>query len=163
METEIKSLVHSIKEIAIQKGKTFATAESCTGGMIGSFLTNESGISECYLGGIISYANEVKRKILGVDETILRTVGAVSKECARQMAIGAQKRLSASVAISVTGIAGPGGGSSEKPVGLVYTGVSTENGSVSVKEDLFPGSREKIRLSTVKAALTLLLDTLERM
>jgi PncC family amidohydrolase len=101
-------------------GTTVATAESCTGGLIASLLTDVSGSSDYYLGGVIAYANEVKRDVLGVSAETLQTVGAVSQEAALQMARGARRLLEADYALSTTGIAGPTGGTPEKPVGLVY-------------------------------------------
>jgi PncC family amidohydrolase len=101
-------------------GATVTTAESCTGGLIASLLTDVSGSSDYYLGGVIAYANEVKRGVLGVSAETLQTVGAVSRETALQMARGARGLLGADYALSTTGIAGPTGGTAEKPVGLVY-------------------------------------------
>jgi PncC family amidohydrolase len=101
-------------------GATVTTAESCTGGLIASLLTDVSGSSDYYLGGVIAYANEVKRGVLGVSAEALQTAGAVSRETALQMARGARGLLGADYALSTTGIAGPTGGTAEKPVGLVY-------------------------------------------
>ena len=101
-------------------GATVATAESCTGGLIASLLTDVSGSSDYYLGSVIAYANEVKRSVLGVSAETLQTVGAVSQEAALQMARGTRRLLGADYALSTTGIAGPTGGTAEKPVGLVY-------------------------------------------
>lgn len=141
-----------------EKGATIATAESCTGGMIGATITSVPGSSDVFLGGIVSYANSAKQSLLGVSQETLAEHGAVSAETAGQMANGAVKALSATIAISVTGIAGPGGQTHEKPVGLVYFGVATPNG-VSTHCRNFSGSRESIRLKAVAAALALLEET----
>lgn len=140
------------------RGMTFGTAESCTAGMISSTLGNVPGASEVLLGGIVSYANEVKENVLGVPHEILETAGAVSEECAGYMARGAKKVLGCDVAVSVTGIAGPGGGTEEKPVGLVCFGLAigdetlTETVRFSQKAD-----REKIRrLTTARAMMTVI-------
>lgn len=137
------------------KGATCATAESCTGGGIGAAITSASGASEVFLGGIISYANEVKRDVLGVSEEVLSTVGAVSAECAAAMAEGARRLTKADVAVAVTGIAGPGGGTPSKPVGTVWFGLATANGT-RTEHCLFTGDREEVRTKTITHALGML-------
>lgn len=136
-------------------GKTCATAESCTGGLVGGAVTSVSGSSEVFLGGIISYANEVKMNVLGVPREVLDTVGAVSSECAAAMAEGARRLTGADVAVSTTGIAGPGGGSAEKPVGLVWFGLATAEGTRTEKA-IFRGDREGVRANAVTHALGML-------
>ena len=136
-------------------GKTCATAESCTGGLVGCAVTSVSGSSEVFLGGIISYANEVKMNVLGVPREVLDTVGAVSSECAAAMAEGARRLTGADVAVSTTGIAGPGGGSAEKPVGLVWFGLATAEGTRTEKA-IFRGDREGVRANAVTHALGML-------
>ena len=143
-----------------EKGVTLATAESCTGGMIGTTLTSIPGASDVFLGGIISYANSAKETLLGVSKETLASHGAVSKESAEAMAQGAQKALGATLAVSVTGIAGPGGQTREKPVGLVHFGVATKDSVISGKRH-FSGNREIVRLKTVAAALALLEETVK--
>jgi len=138
------------------KGKTLVTAESLTGGGIGSALTSVSGASTVYKGGIISYTNEVKHKLLGVPLEILDTFGAVSEPVAKAMAEGARKALEADVAVSVTGLAGPAGDEFGNPVGTVFIGCSDSENTV-VKHCLFSGDRESIRNQTVEAALQLVL------
>ena len=133
---------------------TVATAESCTGGMIGAALTAIPGSSESYLGGVITYSNELKQSLCGVKETTLETYGAVSQATACEMAAGARRRLGADIAISVTGIAGPGGSSADKPVGLVYIGISSKDRTNAIRFH-FMGTREKVRQLTVKNALHL--------
>lgn len=138
-------------------GKTLATAESCTGGLVGQTLTSVSGASRVYRGGIISYCNEIKYRLLNVDQELLDTLGAVSAPVAEQMAQGARKALQTDYALSVTGIAGPNSDETGKPVGLVYLGVSSENDTI-VKEYHFDGDREQIRSQACKEALRLLLE-----
>ena len=122
-KTEQYNLALKVYDKLKKQGKTLATAESCTGGLIGATITAVPGVSECYGFGVVTYANEAKEKLLGVKKETLETLGAVSEETACQMAEGALKLSGADVAVAVTGIAGPGGGSAEKPVGLVYVGI----------------------------------------
>jgi PncC family amidohydrolase len=140
-------------------GKTVSAAESCTGGMISSLFTSIPGSSEYYLGSVTSYANSVKSGVLGVPQEIIETHGAVSEETAREMAEGGVKAANADAALSVTGIAGPGGGTKEKPVGLVYIGCYV-NGKTIVKKNLFTGNRREVREQAVETALKLLLECL---
>ena len=139
------------------KGKTLATAESCTGGGIGAALTAVSGASAVYKGGIISYTNEIKQNLLGVDGTLLESVGAVSAPVAQAMAAGVRKALASDVAVSVTGLAGPGGDEFGNPVGTVFIGYSDDRITLSRKY-LFSGSREDVRNQAVSAALHLILE-----
>ena len=143
--------------ICREKGVTVATAESCTGGLVAGRITAVPGASAVFLGGVVSYANAVKRDVLGVPQEVLDRVGAVSAECAEAMARGARACLKAGVAVSVTGIAGPDGGSPQKPVGLVYLGVASAAG---VRTECFrlSGDREAIRRQAVERALELLLE-----
>ena len=138
------------------KGKTLVTAESLTGGGIGAALTGISGSSAVYKGGIISYTNEVKHKILGVPMEILDEHGAVSAPVAKAMAKGVRKLLEADVAVSVTGLAGPGSDEYGNPVGTVYIGYSDAFGT-EVKHCLFTGDRESVRKQTAEEALKLIL------
>ena len=133
---------------------TITTAESCTGGMIGAALVNVAGVSRIYHLGFITYANEAKHQELGVKKKTLKKHGAVSKQTARQMAKGAAKHAHADVAIAVTGIAGPDGGTEEKPVGTVFMGCYVK-GHTTVREFHFEGSRDEIRELTMKNALAL--------
>jgi nicotinamide-nucleotide amidase len=114
----------ALVEQLVRTGSTLAVAESCTGGLIAKRLTDIAGVSAHFLGGVVSYANQVKEALLGVPESLIETHGAVSAEVAMAMAAGVRERLGASLGLSVTGIAGPGGGSAEKPVGLVYLGLA---------------------------------------
>jgi len=138
-------------------GKTLVTAESCTGGGIGAALTAIPGSSEVYKGGVISYTNWVKEKVLGVDGQLLKECGAVSPEVAKAMAQGARRALQADVAISVTGLAGPGGDDFGNPVGTVYIGYSDCRTTDSVA-CYFTGTREEIRNQAIEAALRIVLD-----
>lgn len=138
------------------QGKTLVTAESCTGGGIGAALTSVSGSSAVFKGGIISYTNEVKNQILGVDADLLKEKGAVSAPVAEAMAKGARERLHADVAVSVTGLAGPGGDDYGNPVGTVYIGYSDERKTLS-RHFLFSGDRDAVRNQTIYAALKWLL------
>ena len=138
-------------------GKTLCTAESCTGGGIGAALTAVSGSSAVYKGGIISYTNAVKHDLLGVDYTLLDTHGAVSAPVAEAMAVGVRNALKADIALSVTGLAGPGGDDFGNPVGRVYIGYADEKRTFH-REFTFSGHREEVRRQAVKAALMLILE-----
>ena len=139
------------------KGKTLVTAESCTGGGIGGALTSVSGSSAVYKGGIICYTNWVKQHMLGVDANLLETVGAVSEPVARAMAVGARNRLQADIAVSVTGLAGPGGDEYGNPVGRVYIGYCDAS-STLVRQFTFCGDRESVRQQAIDKALKLILE-----
>ena len=138
-------------------GKTLVTAESLTGGGIGAVLTSVSGASLVYKGGVISYVNEVKAQVLGVPQEILDRYGAVSAWTAGYMASGVRKLLKADVAVSVTGLAGPGGDEFGHPVGTVYIGYDSNPKSL-VKEFHFQGTREEVRKQTIEAALKLIME-----
>ena len=139
----------------IENNITIATAESCTGGSLGKIITSFSGVSAIYGYGFITYANEAKEKILGVSHETLEKHGAVSSECAREMAIGARKVAKSDIAVSVTGIAGPTGGTKEKPVGLVYIAFADKNGAVVKKLNL-SGNRDEIRAQTCEEVFKLI-------
>ena len=143
-----------VLELCRSRGLTLATAESCTGGMVAERLTSIPGSSDVFLGAIVAYANEVKERDLRVPSDLLARHGAVSAEAATAMAVGARERLGADVAVAVTGIAGPDGGTEEKPVGLVYLHVETPDGGRGV-DFLFPGDRGSIRRRATVTALHL--------
>ena len=143
--------------LSLREGKTLVTAESLTGGGIGAALTAVSGSSAVYKGGIISYANWVKENVLGVSHETLENYGPVSLQTAEEMAIGARKLLHSDVAVSVTGLAGPGGDEFGNPVGTVCIGFSNEWEAFAVRHH-FEGSREDVRNQTIQAALELVLD-----
>lgn len=137
------------------------TAESCSGGLIAHWLTNVAGVSSVYAGGVVTYSNALKRQLLGVQDDTLDKQGAVSEATAREMALGARNRLAVDWSIAVTGIAGPGGGTPEKPVGLVYMGVAGPDDALVVARFQFGGDRESIKAQTATAALELLWNTLQ--
>ncbi|MBQ9140718.1 MAG: CinA family protein [Lachnospiraceae bacterium] len=148
------SLEEEVIRLLRERGFTITTAESCTGGMISSKLVNVSGASEVINMCLVTYSNDAKHKLLGVLEETLECFGAVSAETAYEMAKGALKFASADVALSVTGLAGPGGGTQEKPVGLVYIGCNVQ-GKIKVEKHIFAGNRLAVRESSALAALTL--------
>jgi len=142
-----------------QKGLKLATAESCTGGLIGHRLTNVPGSSDYYLGGVVAYAYEAKVAALGVSWETLHTHGAVSRETVLEMARGACRLLTADLAVSVSGIAGPGGGLPNKPVGTTWLGLATPSGEWA-RLYCFSGDREQNKLSSSEAALQFVIDYL---
>jgi nicotinamide-nucleotide amidase len=144
-----------VGEMLLSRKLTIATAESCTGGLLSGALINYPGISDVFMEGVVTYSNEAKMKRLGVKAETLESFGAVSEETAREMAAGIAKAAGTDIGISVTGIAGPGGGNDEKPVGLVYIGLYIQ-GEVKVKKLNFFGDRQKIRNRTVASALDFL-------
>ena len=156
---EAVTLEETVVELLKEKGKTVTTAESCTGGLVAGRLLNVPGASSVYMEGYITYSNEAKEKLLGVSHATLEQYGAVNKETACEMAEGAAKAAGADLAISVTGIAGPDGGTKEKPVGLVYVGCYAD-GEARAYEFHFTGNRAKNRESTVAKALTILREAL---
>jgi nicotinamide-nucleotide amidase len=137
------------------RGLTLATAESCTGGLIAAALTSVPGSSATVLAGFVTYSNEAKAAMLGVDPALIAEVGAVSEPVARAMAEGALARSGADLAVSVTGIAGPGGATPGKPVGLVHLAVATR-GLTLAERHVFPGDRAAVRAASVEAAFALL-------
>lgn len=158
---ENEALAGRLIEACRRTGVRLATAESCTGGLIGATLTAVPGAGDVFEGGIVSYQNRVKEALLGVAPGTLARVGAVSAACAREMALGARRALGADVALAVTGIAGPGGATPGKPVGLVYVAVAWGEGRVMATENHFAGDRGAVRAQTVRRALDLALECLE--
>ena len=152
---EHETLAESVLKLLKERELTLTTAESCTGGMLAARLTDVPGASEVFKQGLVTYSNKAKRKLLDVKKTTLKDYGAVSEKTAKEMAKNGAFVTGSDVCISITGIAGPDGGSEEKPVGLVYMACSLNN-KVTVKEYHFQGSREKIREYSVVRALTLL-------
>jgi len=150
-------MTRSFEVIHRLHGKTIATAESLTGGGIGAALTAVSGSSAVYKGGVISYTNEIKHNVLGVQQYLLDRYGAVSSWVAGEMVSGVRKLLNADVAVSVTGLAGPGGDEFGNPVGTVYIGYEDHRQAV-VRRYCFDGDREAVRQQTVEAALALILE-----
>lgn len=139
-------------------GLRLATAESCTGGLIAAALTHIAGSSDVLDRGFVTYSNAAKSEMLGVPAELIASCGAVSEQVARRMAQGALERSSADIAVSVTGVAGPGGGSAEKPVGTVWFGVARRGGAERTELRLFGGDRGAIRLATVRHAFALILQ-----
>ncbi len=150
-----QSLDSVAAKLLLEKDITISTAESCTGGLVAEALTNFPGISRVFMGGAVTYANEAKEEILGVNKQTLEKYGAVSRETAAEMAEGIRKRLKTNIGISITGIAGPDGGTVEKPVGLVYIGLSSEKGTLT-KELRLSGNRKRIRTVTVLHAFDII-------
>ena len=156
MPVEIEKLAQEVVAALKAGGRTIATAESCTGGLVAGALTSVSGSSEVVYGGFVTYANEAKIAMLGVPYGLLRQFGAVSKEVAIAMAEGALAAAGTHVAVAVTGIAGPLGGSAQRPVGLVHVAVATTEDSRHLKKSFDPNwSREQIRQASVIEALKL--------
>lgn len=151
------ALAERLQAACLASATTVALAESCTGGLVAAALTSVPGSSGYFLGGVVSYADAAKRDLLDVDPAVLAAHGAVSAQVARAMAEGARARFGASVAASVTGIAGPDGGSTEKPVGLTYIGVADDAGA-DVRRFVWSGDRAANRLDSAVAAIELLLD-----
>ena len=143
-----------------ERGWTLATAESCTGGLLGDALSDLAGVSDVYLGGVIAYANSIKMQLLGVPESVLSSVGAVSAETAAAMASAVQQRFGTQVALATTGIAGPGGGSPEKPVGLVYLGLATPHG-VWTERHIWAGNRRENKEASVRRILAWAVEMIE--
>lgn len=157
MDTLAQAIVKLLKE----KNMTVTTVESCTGGLLSATLVDVSGASEVFYQGVVTYANEAKVRLVGVKEETLKAYGAVSEETAREMAEGGCKAANANAALSVTGIAGPGGGTKEKPVGLVYIGCCV-NGKTVIRKNIFSGSRREVREQSVAGAMELLLECLQK-
>ena len=153
------TLERAVVDLLLANNLTVSTVESCTGGMLAARLINVPGVSEVFKTGYITYSNKSKRKILGIKKSTLEKHGAVSPEIAKEMAKGASLFAKADVTVGITGVAGPDGGSEEKPVGLVYIACSV-CGRVNVRECHFSGSRMKIRESSVSAALSLMRESI---
>lgn len=159
---------NSEQELAVQlvracqeRGVTLATAESCTGGLVAAAITAVSGASTIFLGGVVSYANAAKSDLLGVDPELIAREGAVSVACAQAMAQGVRTRLGADLSVALTGIAGPGGGTEQKPVGLVYLGFADKR-EVRSEGFHFSGDRGAVRQQAVIKALTRLLEAIQQ-
>ena len=150
-------LAYKVIQLAMEKNLTLCTAESLTGGMIAARLTGIPGASRVLLGGIVSYSAHVKHMLLEVTQDAINCCEAVNETCAKQMAQGAKARLGADIAISCTGLAGPGGGTEQTPVGTVFLSVASEKRLKTLKVR-FPGGRSMVRRRTTATALNLLLD-----
>ncbi|NLA75128.1 MAG: CinA family protein [Deltaproteobacteria bacterium] len=143
---------NTLGRLLIQKSLTIAVAESCTGGLIGHMITSVPGSSGYFMGGIISYSNQAKCGLLGVLPDTLRQYGAVSSKTAEEMAKGVREKFNTNIGVSVTGIAGPDGGSIEKPVGTVFMGIAADDKLLSLKY-LFKGTREQVKQQAAEAAI----------
>jgi nicotinamide-nucleotide amidase len=140
------------------RGWHLATAESCTGGLVAAALTSVAGASDVVERGFVAYSNAAKMDLLGVSPESIAAHGAVSAQTAAAMAKGAVARAAVDIAVSVAGVAGPGGGTAQKPVGLVYLGIATKDGGVKIERRIFPGDRGEVRQSALVLALELLRD-----
>jgi PncC family amidohydrolase len=159
---DISALVDELSTILLEKDMLMTSAESCTGGLIGAAMTDRAGSSAVYERGFITYSNESKQELLGVRAETIDTYGAVSRECAEEMALGALKNSRADIAVSVTGIAGPEGGSDEKPIGLVYSAVALRaNNQLFSFKVIHKGNRLTIRNKTVIYSLNEIIKTLK--
>lgn len=152
-------MVHSDRELVLstgnllrRAGKTLSVAESCTGGMLGGLLTSVAGASDWFAGGVIAYSNRLKMDLLNVPESVIQSSGAVSRRTAAAMAAGIMERAGTDLAIAVTGIAGPGGGTADKPVGTVCMALGDEDG-YRTWEELFTGDREEVRTAAISFIL----------
>jgi nicotinamide-nucleotide amidase len=151
-----------VGELLRARSWTICAAESCTGGLVMHRLTNIPGSSDYVVGGVVAYSNQVKQSLLHVHPGTLIAHGAVSEETAREMAVGARDLLNADVAVSVTGIAGPGGGTQEKPVGLTYMALAAPNDVLIVQRHVWKGDREAIKSASAQSALLLVFDYLSK-
>jgi nicotinamide-nucleotide amidase len=158
---DFEPLVLDLAAALRARGWRIATAESCTGGLVAAACTAVAGSSDWFERGFVTYSNAAKVESLGVDAALIAAHGAVSAEVARAMAAGALAHSPADLAIAVTGVAGPGGGSAEKPVGLVHLAAALRDGAVRHRRRVFPGDRLAIRLATVEEALALALELVE--
>ena len=156
---DIVVLAEQVVTLGVRWKKTLGLAESCTGGLLAGALTAVPGSSAVFLGGVVSYSNAVKTSLLGVPEELLARHGAVSEACARAMATGARRMLAVDLALAVTGIAGPEGGSPEKPLGTVWFALATSRNELGWHR-CFPGDRISVRLQSVRFALERLLEAL---
>ncbi len=163
MESEpLVELVAQLQALCLERGLTLATAESCTGGLVAKLITDTPGSSGYFRGGIVAYANETKELLLGVPSELIDGHGAVSAQVARAMALAAGTRTGATLAVAVTGVSGPGGGTEAKPVGLTYVAVA-HAGGVEVRRYAWAGDRAANREASARAALELLLECMTAM
>ncbi len=161
LPTDLVALADGVRAACVARGLTVATAESCTGGLVGHLLTEIPGASACLVGGFVAYADRAKTSELGVGQELLSAVGAVSAEVAVAMAEGARARLATDLAVAVTGVAGPDGGTAEKPVGLTFVAVAGPDGTV-VQRYAWEGDRSANKEASARAALVMLLEAAGR-
>ena len=162
MHNELNNLSKEILQICISANITISSAESCTGGLIAQYLTSHSGSSNIFLGGFITYSNDSKIKLLNVKTNTINNYGAVSKNTVIQMSQGAKNILNSDISLEVSGIAGPKGGSLDKPVGLVHHCISTAEGTNIHKEIIYKGDRETIRNKTAETIFNMILDEIRK-
>ena len=157
---DIEALAKAVVQAALRRGAVIATAESCTGGLVAGAITDVAGSSAVFDRGFVTYSNAAKCEMIGVASDLIETYGAVSEQVARAMVAGALEHSGATLAVSITGIAGPGGGSDAKPVGLVHFGVSDQTHAGHTAHHFGDVGRKAVRVASVRIALTLLLDRL---
>lgn len=160
MSVSVQTAAQEIVAAFRAAGTTLTTVESCTGGMVGAAVTGVAGASNMYDRGFITYTNESKAELVGVPAALIETHGAVSEQVARAMAEGGLAHGAADIAVAITGIAGPGGGSPEKPVGLVHIAAARRGGETRHERFVFPGDRDAVRESAAEAALRMALALL---
>lgn len=158
----MEKLVAELAALLLNRGLTISTAESCTGGMVAAELTAKPGSSKWFDSGFVTYSNQAKQAMLGVSVTALESKGAVSAEVVAEMASGAVKRSKAQIAVSISGLAGPGGGSVEKPVGTVWMGWALPEGKIETEKFWFAGDRASVREQATRQALSSLLERLKK-
>lgn len=162
MDTSIVALAEDVISELRRNALKLSTAESCTGGLIAGALTSVAGSSDSFFGGYVTYDNRAKIEMIGVHPELIADHGAVSREVARAMAEGARKVAGVDIAVSATGIAGPGGGSAEKPVGLVHFGLAGPRGTEHIEKQFGAVGREAVRLESVRTALLMIRDNIQR-
>ncbi len=161
-DAHFRALARKLLEISCANAHVVATAKSCTGGLVAAAITDLPGASEIFDRGFVTYSNAAKVEILGVAQNTLDAHGAVSRETAIEMAAGALKNSGATIAVSVTGVAGPGGGTAEKPVGLVHFACARRDGVVAAEQRFGPLTRDEIRAASVAKALEMLVEAAQR-
>ena len=156
--TDHRTLAETVLDLCRRRGWKLATAESCTGGMVVAALTDIAGSSDVVERGFVTYSNQAKTELLGVPPAVIAQHGAVSEEVARAMVAGALAHAPVDLAVSITGIAGPGGGTAAKPIGLVHFGAARRGGMVTSEHHVFAGDREQVRAAATARALELLIE-----
>jgi PncC family amidohydrolase len=159
-EADLRPLAERVGEVCRARGVTIATVESCTGGLVGHWITEVAGSSDYFRGGLLTYDDDVKTALADVPASVLAAHGAVSAQVAVAMASGGRQRLGVDLAVAITGVAGPGGGSEAKPVGLTYVAVADADGEV-VRRFVWSGDRSANKLASAEAALRLIVERLE--
>jgi len=156
--SDTRTLAETVLDLCRTRGWKLATAESCTGGMVAAALTDIAGSSDVVERGFVTYSNEAKTELLGVPASLIAQHGAVSEPVARAMATGAIAHAPIDLAVSITGVAGPGGGSAAKPVGLVHFGAAKRDGTIRAEHHVFSGDRDAVRHAATRRALELLIE-----